>query len=271
MLYTKKTFSYENSLEDSDVCLVGIPFDSTEIGNPVRFGPLFIREAIKNLPGYDPLLKKNIFEGLKFCDLGDIEIVPGSWELTENAIKETVKEILDRNKNIFPVFLGGEHLITLGIINSLIPKYEKITIIDFDAHRDLMKEWMGLKHSHITWAYHALQNKNFDMIQLGCRSWYKEEEKPFEELGIREKLENINNPVYLTIDLDVLDPAHAPEVGTPEALGMTTQELFSLLEQVCKNKIIGMDIVECASNRVNTQTALIASQIFKKVIGWAKK
>ena len=61
MLYTKKTFSYENSLEDSDVCLVGIPFDSTEIGNPVRFGPLFIREAIKNLPGYDPLLKKNIF------------------------------------------------------------------------------------------------------------------------------------------------------------------------------------------------------------------
>ena len=267
MLYTKKTFSFEEKLEESDVCLVGIPFDSTEIGNPVRNGPLFIREAIKNLPGYDPGLKKNVFEELSFCDLGDIEIVPGSWDLTNNAIMETVREI--KGSKAFPVFLGGEHLITLGILNALVPD-EKITIIDFDAHRDLMKEWLGLKHSHITWAYHALQNKNFDMIQLGCRSWYREEEKPFEEFGIRETLENINNPVYLTIDLDVLDPAHAPEVGTPEASGMSVKELFTLLEQVCANKVIGMDIVECASDRVNTQTALIAAQVFKKVIGWMK-
>ena len=97
MLYTKKTFSFEAKLEEADVCLVGIPFDSTEIGNPVRNGPLFIREAIKNLPGYDPQLKRNVFEELSFCDLGDIEVVPGSWDLTNNAIMETMREIKGRS------------------------------------------------------------------------------------------------------------------------------------------------------------------------------
>lgn len=268
MLYTKKTFSFESPLEESDVCLLGIPFDSTEIGNSVRFGPLFIREAIKNLPGYDPELGINIFEKLKFCDLGDVEIVPGSWELTNNAIQETIKEILTRNKNVFPVFLGGEHLISLGILESLLERHQKITIINFDAHRDLMKEWMGLKHSHITWAYHVLQNKNLEMIQVGCRSWYKEEEDSFKKLGVKEKIEKINNPVYLTIDLDVLDPREAPEVGTPEACGLERKEFFSLLEKACENEIIGMDMVECSSDRINTQTALLAAHIYKKVLGW---
>ena len=110
MLHAKRTFEYEHKLEDSDVVLVGIPFDSTQTGYPVRYGPLFIREAIKNTIGWDPELKLNVFEKLKFCDAGDVSVVPGSWDLTSDAIKETAKEILERNPKAFPVFLGGEHL-----------------------------------------------------------------------------------------------------------------------------------------------------------------
>jgi agmatinase len=274
MLHTRRTFSFESPLEEADVALLGIPFDSTETGSPVRFGSLFIREALKALPGYDPQTGRNVFEELSFCDLGDVEVVPGSWELTNAAIQETVKEMFQTKQDVFPVVLGGEHLITLGIIQALQAaafEGKKLTIIDFDAHRDLMQEWMGLRHSHITWAWHALQLKNVELIQLGCRSWYPEEESAFKNLRIKERLEAVQNPVYLTIDLDVLDPKEAPEVGTPEPAGLGSQELFSLLEKACQNQLIGLDIMECASDRVNTQTALLAAQIIKKVLGWKRK
>ncbi|HDD72552.1 MAG TPA: agmatinase [Candidatus Aenigmarchaeota archaeon] len=269
MLYTRKTFFYEYPLEEADVVLVGVPFDSTEIGFPVRFGPLFLREAIKNLPGWDPELRINIFEKLKFCDLGDIEVVPGSWRATQNIIKDTIRDIFSKNPRIFPVFLGGEHLITLGILQSLseILK-ERITVIQFDAHRDLMSEWMGEKYSHITWAYHIAKSPEFELVQIGCRSWDKSEENVLKKFAVKEKLEKTENPVYITVDLDVFDPKHAPEVGTPEPMGITPKEFFSCLKKICKNRIIGLDIVECASQRVNTQTALLGAYIFKKVLGY---
>ena len=130
MLYLKKTFSYEYPTEEADVCLVGIPFDSTETGKSVRNGPLFLREAIKNLVGLDPDSRINIFETLKLTDLGDIEVVPGNWTLTKERIADTVKSILEANPKTLPLFLGGEHLITLGILESL-SFHKKITIIDF--------------------------------------------------------------------------------------------------------------------------------------------
>ena len=267
MLYLKKTFEYDYGIEEADVVLVGVPFDSTQTGNSVKNGPLFIREAIRNLPGHDPVLKKNIFEETKFVDVGDVEVVPGNWQLTKERIQDTVKSILEKNPRAFPIFLGGEHLITLGILEEIKNHTEgKITVIHFDAHRDLMPDWLGERFSHITWAHHLLKDDRFELVQIGCRSWNKEEEI------LMDKIEKVSGPVYITIDLDVIDPRHAPEVGTPEPLGMTPSELLDLLEKTCQSsdRIIGMDIVECASHRIGSPTALLAANIFKKVIGWRR-
>lgn len=267
MLYLKKTFDYEYGVEEADVVLLGIPFDSTQIGSSVKHGPLFIRDAIRNLPGYDPELKINIFEKLKIADIGDIEVVPGNWKLTNKRITDTVKWIFEKNPKAFPVSLGGEHLITLGILQAFQQK--KITVIDFDAHRDLMPQWLGEDFSHITWAHHLLKDPRFELVQIGCRSWYKEEEKFLSK--VEDKIEKTRNPVYLTVDLDVLDPAFAPEVGTTEPLGMSPAELLKNLRAVCKNKVMGMDIVECSSQRTGTQTASMGANIFKKTLGYMVK
>lgn len=266
MLYTKKTFDYEHSLSEADVALLGIPWDSTETGKSVKHGPLFIREALKNIPGYDPESDSNPFKKLKFCDLGDIEVVHGNWELTKERIQDTIKEIFATNENIFPIFLGGDHLITLGILESL--PQEKITVIHFDAHRDLLQEWMGNPYVHITWAQHILKNPKFDLVQIGVRSWSEEENSLISKL--KDTFENIDNPIYITVDMDVFDPAYSPEVGTPEANGMSPKEFFEILEKICKNNVIGMDIVECASLGVGTPTAVLAAQIIKKVLVWKK-
>ncbi|MEM5812154.1 MAG: agmatinase [Candidatus Aenigmatarchaeota archaeon] len=268
MLYLRKTFSYEYPLEKADVVLAGVPFDGTETGKSVRYGPLFVREAIRNVPGYDPKLKTNVFDRVKFADIGDVEVVPGSWDLTEERIMETVKWIFETNPDVFPVFIGGEHLITLGILKAIKEFLrEKITVLHFDAHRDLLPEYIGERFSHITWAYHLLREGGFRIVQIGCRSWSKEEEKIMRDFGVSDRIEKIQGHLYLTVDLDVFDPACAPEVGTPEPEGINLDEFFGTFKKSWTKNIIGMDIVECASDRVNTQTAVLAAHIFKKIIG----
>jgi agmatinase len=272
MLYLRKTFSYEYPLEKADVVLVGIPFDSTETGKPVRYGPVFLREAIKNTPGYDPKTKVNAFEKLKFADVGDVEVVPGSWNLTGERIRETVKWIFEANPKVFPVFLGGDHLVTLGILEGFREFFkEKITVVHFDAHRDLLSEYMGEEYSHITWAYHIARNPAFRLVQIGCRSWNSEEERNLRKFRITDRIKEIKGLVYLSVDLDVFDPAYAPEVGTPEPEGMLPGEFFGVLEKIPAGKIIGMDIVECASDKVNTPTAVLGAHIFKRILGMRVK
>lgn len=259
MLYVRKTFSYEYPLEEADVALIGIPWDFSQTGYPTRYGPLFIREALKNTVGYDPETKTNVFEAFKFCDLGDVEVVPGNWKLTEERIRDTVRSIFEANPKVFPIFLGGDHLVTLGVLNSLKPR--KLTIVDLDAHRDLAKEFLGERYSHFTWAYHAL--KDFEIVQIGCRSWTEEEERVSKR--VKDNVKGIKNPVYLTIDLDVL---LTKDVGTPEPGGMGFGEMTKILKQVCKNKIIGMDIVESAATKINSESPVIAANLIKKVLGY---
>jgi agmatinase len=191
MLYTKKTFDYEYGLSEASVALLGIPWDSTETGKSVRYGPLFIREALRNIPGYDPVTGTNPFQEHKFCDLGDLEVVPGDWALTKERIQDTIREMFATNERVFPVFLGGDHLITLGILESL--PHEKITVVHFDAHRDLLEDWMGNPHAHITWASHIVKNPRFELVQVGVRSWSKEEESLIARL--KDTVQKTNNPI----------------------------------------------------------------------------
>ncbi len=267
MLYVRRTFGYEYPLEEADVVLVGVPWDFSQTGSPTRYGPLFIREALKNLVGHDPETGTNPFEKYKFCDLGDIEVVPGNWKLTEERIRDTIKWIFEKNPAVFPVFLGGDHLVTLGILNSVRSLFETITVVDFDAHMDMMGEFLGEKFSHVTWARRLLESKGFEMIQIGCRSFTEEEKETAKKFHVKGDAENLKGPVYLTIDLDVLQTSDA---GTPEPGGLAFGELTKILKDiVAKNRVIGMDIVECASTRVNSESSVLAANIIKKVLAYA--
>jgi len=269
MLHTIRTFPFEYSLKEAEIALLGIPWDSSETGKTVKYGPLFIREAIRNTPGFDLETKTSVFDKFKFTDLGDIEITQANWKLTEEKIIDSIKEMFKENKKIFPVFLGGDHLISLGILNALSEiKKEKITVIHFDAHRDLLPEYLGELYSHITWTNKLLKSSKFELIQLGIRSSSPEEEKIAKEKKIKTRLKKISNPVYISVDLDVFDPSFAPEVGTPEPFGLKPEEFFPLLKKVCNKNLIGLDIVECASDKINSQTAVLAANIFKKVLAW---
>lgn len=266
MLYTRKTFDLEHQLEEADIVLLGLPFDSTQIGRPCRLGPLFIREVVKQMEGFDPETKTNPFASLKFTDVGDLDFVPGNWKLTEERILETVKEIRERNPKAFLLGLGGDHLNTLGVIKALKQFHENLTVVHIDAHRDLLPDWLGESNSHITWARRAVE-EGFGLLQLGCRIWKPEETEFTKKHNIPEKLEGLKGPVYVTVDLDVLDPSIAPEVGTPEPGGLTLQQVWSLLKDIFKNKesdVVGMDVMECASDRPHTQTALATAIIIKK-------
>jgi len=153
----------------------------------------------------------------------------------------------------------------LGVLETLAKILRnKITVIDFDAHRDLMPEYMGERFSHLTWAYHILENPGFELVQIGCRSWSEEEVEIMK--NVKETLNNIKNSVYLSVDLDVFDPGFAPDVGTPEPCGLTPREFFRLLDKIPYRNVIGMDIVECSAGRINTPTAVLGAQIFKKIM-----
>jgi agmatinase len=270
MLYTKKTFDLGHPLEEADVILLGLPFDSTQTGRPCRLGPLFIRESIKNMEGFDPETGKNPFSSLKFADAGDLEFVPGSWKLTEKRIIETVKEIKERNPDAFLLSIGGDHLNTLGILRGLEKFHKPLTVVHLDAHTDLLLDWLGEKNSHVTWARRAVEG-GFNLVQPACRIWKPEEREFAVKNKIHEKIGNLKGPVYLTVDLDILDPSIAPEVGTPEPEGLSLHQVWNMLKDVFERKqieVVGADVMECASDRPYTQTALAAASIIKKSLAY---
>lgn len=255
MMYLRNSFpGYNFPAEDADVIVIGIPFDSTSINPGSRYGPAAIREALKCIEGFDSDLNVDLFEKLKISDLGDIETVPGSYELTARRIKETINSLKGKNPDAFILFLGGEHLISLPIIQTLRPD----TVVDFDAHADLRNEYLGNKFSHATWASHLLGE--FNLIQRGVRSFSSEEKSAMKRCG-----DKICGSTYLTIDIDVFDPSIAPETGLPEPNGWTFEEFCKNLKGI-KN-LIAVDLVEFTPTGFNSPTAFLAANVVKKILG----
>jgi agmatinase len=254
MIYVRNSFPYHNfPLEDADVIVVGIPFDSTSINPGSIHAPAAIRESLKYIEGFDPDTCVDVFEKLRISDIGDIEVVPGSYELTAERITETIKSIKEINSEAFLLFLGGEHLISLPIIKALKPE----TVLDFDAHADLRRDYLGNRFSHATWASHLLGG--FDLVQRGVRSFSKEEKSTMEKLG-----EKIHGKTYLTIDLDVFDPSIAPETGLPEPDGWMFSEFCSNLGGV--RNLVAADLVEFTPKGFNSQTGFLAANVIKKIL-----
>lgn len=258
MLYTRDSFTNTYDPGEADVCFLGVPFDSTALaeGNQ-RFGPVLVREALKSKISYVPVNGNNPLKELRIADIGDLDWVPGSFEKTSERLKDTMESIFDENKDIFPVFLGGEHLISLPVVEKLQPR----TVVQLDAHLDGAENYQGNECAHNTWTSRLAED--IDLIRAGCRSYMEDQDSSKDCMdldGTKRKIEKAEEPVYLTVDMDVFDPRYAPHVGFPEENGLSPDEVFEIIDRAFEKNIVGMDVCELASKELNNRTAHLASK-----------
>ena len=247
----------DSSFEKARIVLFGAPFDSTTSFRPgARFGPSAMRHESFGLETYSPYQDKNLTD-YRIFDSGDLELCFGSAELALLDIESRAEEILAAGK--LPVLLGGEHLVTLGSFRAIQRRWPDVHIIHFDAHADLRDDYLGAKLSHA-----CVIRRCHDLLgdgrihQFGIRSGEREEFRfarehtdlhPFTFDGLEElvqTLEASRAPVYLTIDLDCLDPSAFPGTDTPEAGGVTFPQLLEAIQMVAKTNVVGADVNELA-------------------------
>ncbi len=239
---------YANAeLSDARIVICGLPYDRTSSFIPgSRFGPQFIRLCSENIEDYSPYLEKSLSH-LKVCDFGDISFTTKDWIL---EAQQSLEKIMDKNKRF--IFLGGEHTVTLPIIKEFKKVYTAFSVIQFDAHCDLRDEYCGERICHATVMRRVSELVGFNSIyQFGIRSGTQEEfslHKKIYKFDIRKQLssviDEIQEPIYLSIDADVLNPGFVPAVSTPEPGGVTYWELIDSLLLLKDKKVIGADIVE---------------------------
>ncbi len=264
------------SFEEASIVLVGAPFDGTTSFRPgTRFAPPQIRIDSHGLETYSPYLDKDL-EDLSICDAGDIEFPFGNVGETLANIQSTIDEIITNGKKI--LMIGGEHLVSLPAIRSVFNRYPDLHIIHFDAHTDLREDYMGEPLSHAT-----VMRRVWDFLgdgrifQFGIRSGTKSEFEwakththlnKFDASSLKDILPQLKGkPVYLTIDLDVLDPSLLSGTGTPEAGGMMMPALLNALKLLLEVNLVGADIVELAphydSSGVSTA---VACKVIREVL-----
>lgn len=272
--------------EESEAVLYGMPMDWTVSFRPgSRFGPTRIREVSIGLEEYSPYLDREL-EEVKFYDAGDIPLPFGNPQRSIDMIEEFVDGVLDAGK--FPLGMGGEHLVTWPVIKAMFKKYPDMAIIHMDAHTDLREDYEGEPLSHA-----SIIRKSAELIgpknvySFGIRSGLKEEFQWAKENGMHiskfEVLEPLKEvlpqlagrPVYVTIDIDVLDPAHAPGTGTVDCGGITSKELLASIHEIARSEVnvVGCDLVEVAPiYDPSEQTANTASKLIREMIlGWVQK
>ena len=247
----------ESNYADADIVLYGAPFDSTTSYRPgARFGPAAMRHESYGLETYSPYQDKDLTD-IKVFDSGDMELCFGSSESALKDIEARAETILQDGK--FPLLLGGEHLVTLGAVRAAAHKYPAMHIIHFDAHADLRQDYLGAELSHACVLRRCHDILGDGRIHQFCiRSGDREEftfAKTHTEMhkfdfsgleALAAELCRTQVPVYLTIDLDCLDPSCFPGTGTPEAGGMTFMQLLNAILTVAKANIIGADVNELA-------------------------
>ena len=243
--------------EEADIVLYGAPFDSTTSFRPgARFGPAAMRHESFGLETYSPYQDRDLMDA-KVFDSGDLELCFGSSEMALQDIEARAAEILQDGK--LPLLLGGEHLVTLGAVRAVAAKYPELEIIHFDAHADLRDDYLGahLSHACVLRRCHDLLGDG-RIHQFCIRSGEREEFRfaaehtdmhRFDFTGLSElveKLQERETPVYLTIDLDCLDPSAFPGTGTPEAGGVSFLQLLEAIRTATKANIVAADVNELA-------------------------
>ena len=270
----KFAFSQENDeIIENSFGIIGVPFDSTtSYHSGSRLGPIVVREASFGFEKYNTVFNKDL--SANFYDFGDVNVVPGNCEETCNIIEDTVNELLDLN--LRPLIIGGEHSASIGAIKALSERHEKLTVIHLDAHRDLAFDFIGEKYSHAT-VMRRVHEMGADLVQIGIRSSSEAEEdyvksiyniQTFKSNDVHKHMDaieyfliNIEGPIYISIDMDVIDPSVAPSVGNPTPGGLYVSEVRTILETLCRKDVVGFDIVETASDKLGDSTAVVAANL----------
>jgi agmatinase len=266
-----------NNDSKSIAVIFGVPFDSTHSYKPgCRFGPDAIRDAFNNIEIFQPEFGVDL-ETVNINDLGNTKHTVVATEMLQ-MVENITSELKKQNKQI--IILGGEHLITLGSF-SCFPKDTGYVV--FDAHYDLRDQYADIKLSHAAYLRRLVEKCGSEnIVHVGARAFVKEELAFLQEHKIRtisdkeirsgnctKLLKDITSTfdsLYLSIDLDVLDPAFAPGVGNPEAIGISSRELYDLVTTLQNKKIVAADIVELNPTYDNGATASMAAKMIATII-----
>lgn len=262
----------------ASIVLFGAPFDGTTSFRPgTRFGPHAIRAESFGLETYSPYQDKDLLDCF-IMDSGDLELCFGSPERVLADIQRRTELILSAKK--LPFMVGGEHLVTLGAVRAVAAQYPDVSIIHFDAHADLRQEYLGetLSHACVLRRCHDLLGDG-RIYQFGIRSgdkeefqWAKEGHTHFNPFNF-DTLDSVisqlqGKKVYFTLDLDVLDPSIFPGTGTPEAGGVTFEQLRQAAEKVCSQcNVVGCDVNELSPvyDQSGVSTA-VAGKIIREML-----
>ncbi len=273
----------QTPFEEAKYVVFGVPFDATSTYRTgARFGPNAIRQASLNIETYSFRSGMDI-EDLALHDAGDLH-VSNNAQKTNDMVKLVVADILADDK--MPVALGGEHTITLGVAEGLGARAKNTAVVSFDAHLDLRCEFMGLDYSHTTFMQLINETvKPAKIIEVGTRSVCKEELAYAKKAGVefftsqqiikqgseqiiselQKKLEPYKN-VYLTVDMDVLDPAFAPAVQNPEPEGITTTVLLDIACALCDKRVVGFDVLEVVPFYDQGVSAVVAAKVLFEML-----
>jgi agmatinase len=276
---------HTSDLAGVDAAVYGIPFDTaTSFRTGTRFGPEAIRSASALLRPYNPALGVNVVETLSIVDYGDVPVSPGDTERTYGQIEEALAPLVEAG--VFPLALGGDHSITLAELRVLARKHGPLALVQLDAHGDTWDEYFGQRFFHGTTFKRACEEKLIEpaaSVQAGLRgSLYGPDDlESARELGfavlpcdqlrtlgpggyasiVRERVGR--RPIFLSFDIDVLDPAFAPGTGTPEVGGLSTAEALAYLRALAGVDLVGADVVEVSPpyDGPGQQTALAAANV----------
>lgn len=280
-----------------DFAIVGIPFDTAaSFRAGARFGPNGIRNISAMIKPNNVAMGVNIMDELKGADLGDVPVIPDYIHETYTAIEEVLTGVL--NEGAVPISFGGDHAVTLGELRAVHKKYGKVALVHFDSHLDLCDTVFGQKYNHGTPFRRAMEEGLIDpshSIQIGMRgSLYDPDDfKIAAELGFKvipgdelhkmtpeELAEEIikrvgDMKVFLTFDIDFIDPAYAPGTGTPEVGGFTSYEALQYIRNIKDLSFVGFDVVEVAPPYDHSEiTAYMAANLafeFMSILAYQKK
>jgi len=269
-------FSKDN-YKQAKVVLLGAPMDYTvsfKVGS--RFGPQGIRNASYGLEEYSPYLNRHLSK-VPFFDQGDLVLAIGNVAKSLDMIYAATKQIIDDDK--VPFILGGEHLITYPIIQAIVEKHPDLVVLHFDAHADLRDTFFGEKNSHATVIRRVAEILGKGRIyQYAVRSGEQYEFQYAEEMthmrrydvltALEQDIENLKEkPVYITFDIDSIDPAFCPGTGTPEPCGISTTEAMQSIHLLRGLDVVGMDLVEVSpSIDTSGSTEITAAKLIREAI-----
>jgi len=274
--------------EELDIALIGIPYDggATYRSGP-RFGPRHVREQSAIIRPWNPALNIDPFDKWRMGDFGDLSINPLSIEDTFQRITEQLNTVLKSGARTASV--GGDHSILLPILRSIHKRFGPVGLIQFDAHNDTWGGYFGSRHSHGTPVRRAVEEGLLtpsDVFQIGLRGQvYSKDDFDFGRehgfkvvtsedvhgggLGpVRRHLKTLaRRPVYITLDIDVVDPAFAPGTGTPQVGGLSSAQIIDLVRSLRGLNIVGCDLVEVSPPYDNGEiTSLLAANLLYEMI-----